>query len=277
MYTYIHTVNNSNATQLQPSSGWQGPSFPRGPGRVQWHKISFSTPNPWFLWSSKVWECNCDTEPVQWGGIWWITQVQVFWEMACLENLLEQGHSLSWSHPCGSREICGIGLNLPPESLSLFFQTWESSEMRGFKEKCSIPDTQVIFHTSFSFLPASKDSPVSSKGSSAWAASESSPGTASDARCQMKAGWKPRILPECSTAELKAFLQLLPGHLLGPDQIQWVTEPEFGHSCVCVSCVCLNWLYFLPCRSVKTWDRETANLQTYPFFLLKKLSRSWRL
>lgn len=96
----------------------------------------------------------------------------------------------------------------------------------------------------FSFLPASKDSPVSSKGSSAEAASESSPGTASDARCQIKAGWKPRILPECSTAELKAFLHLLPGHLLGPDQIQWVTGPEFGHSWVCACHVCA-WTDFI--------------------------------
>lgn len=237
-----------------------------------------SHPQPLVPWSSKVWECNCDMEPVQGGGIWWITEVQVLWGMACLENLLEQGHSLSWSHPCGSRGISGIGQNLLPESLNPFFQTWESLEIKGFKEKCSIPDTQVIFHTRFSFLPASKDSPVSSKWSSTWAASESSPGTASDARCQMKGGWKPSILPECSTAELTAFLQHLPGHLLGPDQIQWVTEPEFGHLFVCVWYVYLNRLYFLPCRSVKTWDGEAANLQTNLFFfLLKKLSRGWRL
>lgn len=159
------------------------------------------------------------------------------WGAGALGNgwkiLLEQGCSLSWSQGnLDPGKSVGSHWILPPESLSPLFQTWQSLEMKGFKEKCSIPDTQVIFHTGFSFFPASKASPVSSKWSSAWAASQSSPGTASDARCQMKAGWKSSILPECITAELKAFLQHLPGHLLGPDQIQWVTEPEFGHSCV---------------------------------------------
>lgn len=167
MYTYIHTVNNSNATQLQPAQADRDHPSLMDLGQSSDTKTHFSlgslkqqglTMQLWHRASAMRWDLMDNWGAGALGNGWKI--------------LLEQGCSLSCSQGnLDPGKSVGSDWILHPESLSPFSQTWQSLEMKGFKEKRSIPDTQVIFHTGFSFLPASKASPVSSKWSSAWAAS----------------------------------------------------------------------------------------------------------
>lgn len=153
MYTYIHTVNNSNATQLQSSSGWRGPSFLLGWDSWESPGVEAALHHPQHSArrSSKVWRCDRDTKPARWGESCWVTKGWGLWEIACLVNLEKWGHTLRGSHTWWSREVNGVRLNSLPEGLSPFFQSWESSEIKGLKGKSTSLDTQGVFHTTLSF------------------------------------------------------------------------------------------------------------------------------
>lgn len=74
--------------------------------------------------------------------------------------LEKRGHTLRGSHTWRSREVNGVRPNSLPEGLSPFFQSWESSEIKGFKGKSTSLDTQGVFRTTLSF-PCQQTQPQS--------------------------------------------------------------------------------------------------------------------
>lgn len=114
----------------------------------------------WVCGSSKVWWCNSKMKSVQ---------VQRA-ERCCLTNVCS-GEWSDWQiWRKGTISLAGHTVVGPEKSfasdqiyllkvLSPFFQTWESLEIKGIKEKCKVLDTQVIFHTTLSFLPCQQRHP----------------------------------------------------------------------------------------------------------------------
>lgn len=153
MYTYIHTVNNSNATQLLSSSGWQGPSFflrwdswestalhhstlnslkQQALMMQQWHKASAMR---WLLLDNQGMSALGNGSLGKYGEMG--SYPQLFTPLVCPQKSM------------GSDKIYLLKSELIFPSLAF----------NGIRGKCTSLNTEVTFHTTLSFFPWSTGRP----------------------------------------------------------------------------------------------------------------------